>query len=285
MHKLMNLEAAPRRKQRSFHTLPARSIPNASPVSGRYFRQQLLTSLPLAAADFLTLAACVGIVSLLVGSTGVSLLGLLPFLAVSLIVVNFFQGLYPAVGFHPAEELRLCSISTSAVAVTAIALSLATSAGISLIGAAVMIWIGLLIVIPLSRSAMRILVARFDYWAQPVLIIGEIDEAKKLIREMETNRTSGLRPLGIITHPRAQWRNEDLADIDALCIGTLEEAASIAALEGVFWAIIISSGAAEFDQHDVESYLHNIPHRLYTFEEQHQSGYENILAESASFHS
>ncbi len=283
----MNIEAAPRRPKRIYRTLPARSVPNASPVSGRYFRQQLLTSLPLAAADFVTLAACIGMASLVVGSTSVSLLSLLPFLALSLIVVNFFLGLYPAIGFHPAEELRLCSISTSAVAVTAIAIAAGTSAGISLIIATVMIWIALLIVTPLSRSATRNLLARFDFWAQPVLIIGEIDGAKELIHEMETNRTSGLRPLGIVTHPRAQWCNEDLADIDAnsLCIGTLEEAASIAELEGVFWAIVISSGAVEFDQNDVEGYLHNIPHRLYTIEEQQQSENENILAESAGFHS
>ena len=150
-----------------------------------------------------------------------------------------------------------------------------------------MIWIALLIVTPLSRSATRNLLARFDFWAQPVLIIGEIDGAKELIHEMETNRTSGLRPLGIVTHPRAQWSNEGLADIDAnsLCIGTLEEAASIAELEGVFWAIVISSGAVGFDQNDVEGYLHNIPHRLYTIEEQQRSENENLLAESAGFHS
>jgi hypothetical protein len=71
----------------------------------------------------------------------------------------------------------------------------------------------------------------------------------------------------------------------SLCIGTLEEAASIAEFEGVYWAVVISSSGGDTDRAlDIESYLYNIPHRLYLLEEQHRNGYETLLAESTRFH-
>jgi hypothetical protein len=288
MHKLMNLEAAPRPVTRSFRPLPARSIPQASAISGRYFSKQLITGLPLVTADLLTLAVVAVLVSLVSGLVGASLMGILPFLAIALIVVNTIHGLYPAIGIHPAEELRLCSISTSVVGVTALALALATSTAAGLMIAGVVVWIGLLVGIPLSRGAARLLAGRFDFWTQPVLIIGGIQEGAKLFQEMQANRSCGLRPLGIIADPASQWRNEDLVGKDSasLCIGTLEEAASIAAIEGVYWVVVISSGGRDSDHdRDFERYLHNIPHRLYTFEDQHRNEYEDLFAESSSLHS
>lgn len=284
----MNLEAAPRPVRSGYRPLPARSIPQASAISGRYYFQQLITGLPLMAADFLTLAIVGAIVSLFAGLAGIPMMGILTFLAMALIAVNAFNGLYPAIGIHPAEELRMCSISTSSVAVTALAIAIATSTTATLIVAGMVIWLGLLVGIPLSRGATRLLAGRFDFWAQPVLIIGNIQESAKLVREMQANRSCGLRPLGIIADPASQWRNEDLVGKDgaSLCIGTLEEAATIAALEGVYWAVVISSDDRDLDHNsDIERYLHNIPHRLFTFEDQHRNEYEDLFAESASLHS
>jgi hypothetical protein len=288
MHRLLNPEAAVRPVSGSFRPLPARSVPQASVISGKYFSKQLITSLPLVAADLLTLAVVALLVSLVSGLVGASLMGILPSLAVAMIVVNTIHGLYPAIGIHPAEELRLCSISTSAVGVTALALALATSTAAGLMIAGGVVWVGLLVGIPLSRGAARLLASRFDFWTQPVLIVGDIQESAKLIHEMQANRSCGLRPLGIIADPASQWRNEDLVGKDgaSLCIGTLEEAASIAALAGVYWAVVISSGGRDSDHDlDIERYLHNIPHRLYTFEDQHRNEYEDLFAESSSLHS
>lgn len=284
----MNLEAAPRRNRLGSRKLPARSIPKTAAVSEKYFSRQLITSLPLAVADVVTLTIMVAIVSLLFGTSGGFLLGLLPFLAAALIIVNAFNGLYPAIGFHPAEELRLTSLSLSSVAVTALALALATSTGAGLIFAGFVLWIGLLIVTPLTRSATRMLAARSDHWAQPVLIVGEVKRASELFREMQNNRTCGLRPLGIIADPVSQWSTEEVVRHEdaSFVIGAVEEAVLIAEREGVFWAVVIRSGIQDSDHDDeIERQLKNIPHRLYISEEHHRNGYESIFAESTSFHS
>ena len=133
----------------------------------------------------------------------------------------------------------------------------------------------MLIVIPLTRSTARQWAARFDFWAQPVLIVGSVHEGAILAREMKAGRSCGLRPLGIIADPTSQWRNgEAINDKDAaLCIGTLDEAASIAESNGIYWAIVISpDGQVRGDDLNVEDYLTNIPHRLYNFEEQYRNG-------------
>lgn len=288
MHDLLNIETRPRRRRQIPTPRPSPPVERISTVGSPYLRQQLVTSLPLLVSDLLGLAIVFGSISLTAGAFGDDLLRLFPYLALALFTANAMNGLYPAVGIHPAEEFRKCGISTSTMAATALSLAIAssdTSFGHFIVG--IVIWLGLLVGIPMTRSAARILAGRFDFWAQPVLIVGDIREGIKLTREMLANRTCGLRPIGIISDPASHWLTDDkIREEDvAFCIGTLDEAASIAKKRGVYRAVIITNGQEAENALGIERYLYNIPHRLYIYERKQRDERDTLPTEPTRFYS
>ena len=291
MHDLMEsatVVGAPRLQDQLPQPGPTRPPARLSRAGFRYLAQQLFTSAPLIAADVLALTLVCGIVSLVPAlATTPSLLHVLPFLAAAMIAVHALSGLYPAIGIHPAEELRRYSVSASALAITALCLVLATDFTFGQVATIVVVWMLMLAALPLGRGCARQLAARFDSWAQPVLIIGDFETGASLARDLERNRSCGLRAVGIVGAANSQWQHEEEFRIDGTAhwLGTLEDAASIAADRGIYWAVIIANGHPAVDHQAIEDCLTNIPHRLYTCEKASRNGREVSFVESAGFDS
>lgn len=256
----------------------AKTLPRRTGI--RYLVRQLGTSLPLLLSDVLAIILIVWVATRMIEPDSARLASsLLPYLCAAIVVAFALSGLYPAIGLHPAVELKNCSIATTTVFATGLCFWLAT-AEVSpwpafIVGLS---WILILMAVPFVRSAARQLSSRFDFWTQPVLIFGDVTRGAEIFREMHGNRRCGLRPLGIIADNASQWLEAE-TDPD-IGIATAEKATSIANYHRVYWAVIVSeSGHFNGEAEHIEECLAGIPHRLYIDEELRQNGVQDAFVE------
>lgn len=126
------------------------------------------------------------------------------------LLVQHVHGLYPACGLPLSREvrsvLRTCLIVLAGVAV-GIVLYLPEQ-GFPFVG---FIIFGVLLIgaLPVIRLNTRKLFSQFDWWAQPVLIVGSEDRAQALFEKLRASRREGLRPLGITFDPEEYWASAE----------------------------------------------------------------------------
>ena len=157
----------------------------------------------LAAGDFFALAAAVMagylVWALPVHGMSVSMyLELFPFLA--LFLVAYAQaGLYPGFGLGPVELLRRTSLTTLLVAVVAASLTFALklphvysrmSLGIALVGG--------LVAVPTLRVLVFRGAAGWDWWPEPVVLVGGPDEVGGLAEHLTDRPLLGYRAVGAL---------------------------------------------------------------------------------------
>ncbi len=213
-------------------------------VRGRFFslgicslKETLLTSIPLAAADVLAALASVGLAAGLTALMGFPvgdwLGGLFPAVVTPLLAVFLFAGLYPAIGLHAVVELRMIGWATtlvfSAVCLLAVRFEQMPNAGVLLLA-----WPLVIAATPLARRAVRWLCAGSSWWGHRTVILGAGPAGRAVYRHLRENPSIGLRPLGLLDdRPLSLPATEPVA-----YLGPLANAATIAALEGVPWAIV-----------------------------------------------
>ncbi len=202
-------------------------------------KHALLTSLPLALVDMLTVAVGVFVsqhtVSLL-GLGGMSgMISLLPILGVQILIM-ISAGLYPGVGLNPIIELRLLSWSTAltfGVCIVAAQLSHALPAGTLLV--LLLACCIILVVLPLARNVVRSLCANYSWWGQRVLIFGSGPAALTAYQHLLENKAQGLRPVGLVDDAALSQKV-----LDADCyLGTTHSADELAAQHEITWAMLV----------------------------------------------
>lgn len=103
-------------------------------------------------------------------------------------------GLYPGAGVGPVEELRRIVLATTTVSLAATAaLVLTREAGFSR-GVLVGVWILTLFTVPLSRAALRSLLARQRWWGIPVVVLGAGRAGRTVVQRLKTQPELGLKP-------------------------------------------------------------------------------------------
>jgi Undecaprenyl-phosphate galactose phosphotransferase WbaP len=162
-----------------------------------------LMSLMLMITDFLSLFLAWLVVGgiLLLFSHSFSqelLIEIMPFILLSQGVFAL-RGLYPAIGISPVNELRRLTGSTTAIFLLLAAMTFwfRNAENYSRINLA-LTWVFALVMVPLGRALMRELFGRFEFFGEPIVVIGYGERGKETVTYLLDNRAMGLRPIMII---------------------------------------------------------------------------------------
>jgi Undecaprenyl-phosphate galactose phosphotransferase WbaP len=191
-------------------------IPRLAPTTAlRLGRLQALrdvrTSLPLLVVDIVAaLIACFA-ASLLGTWWGTPLhatfsIGIL----VSTLVFQYLNGLYPAVGIQYAAEFRgvlrtSLFVSLGAAFAMMARIEIASFPLPSWLALSIILFFGLASFRPIARHRLK----RFDWWTQPVAVIGSGERALRMMRRLDQSGHEGFRPAGLISDIHQSWSTSD----------------------------------------------------------------------------
>ncbi len=122
------------------------------------------------------------------------------------LLIQHIHGLYPACGLAHSLEFRRI-LRTSLIVIAAVALGWLMQhprVSFPILG---FLFLGcvLPLMLAVSRSVLRTLLAGCDWWAQPVVIVGDGYEGQHAFAQLEKNRREGLRPIGIAFESETHW--------------------------------------------------------------------------------
>jgi Undecaprenyl-phosphate galactose phosphotransferase WbaP len=227
-------------------------------------KHALLTSLPLALIDVTTsvLAMFIAAQVMSLGISGDAHQGLtsfLPLIGAQLLIFTS-AGLYPGVGLNPIVELRLLSWSTAltyGVCIVAAQLAVLLPAGTT--AALLFSCCFSLILLPLTRGAVRSLCSNFEWWGQRVLIFGSGPAALAAYRDLQANKAHGLRPIGLVDDASI---SEEVREAKCF-IGSTNSAIEIAARNEITWAMVVMPERSQQEvMQVVNRFSGNFPHLL-----------------------
>jgi len=147
-------------------------------------------------------------------------------------------GLYPGMGLHPAEEMRLTTYATTAVYVV-----LATAAFLFKVGPVysrgvyLLAWGFGLILMNLSRPFARRIFCRRSWWGYPVVILGAGETGRLIVRTLLAYPGLGLKPVALFDDDPSKWGSYKGVPI----LGGIDRAAEVAKA-GVRHAILAMPG-------------------------------------------
>jgi len=117
-------------------------------------------------------------------------------LLIIILLIKFYSaGLYPGIGLHYIDELRLLveSLSFTFLIILAVTFVLHTSYIYSRL-VIFFTWILSILLIPFGRYLVRRLLISLDLWGVPVVIIGDPERANDLAKNFQINTQHGIRP-------------------------------------------------------------------------------------------
>ncbi|MBC7964937.1 MAG: undecaprenyl-phosphate galactose phosphotransferase WbaP [Fuerstia sp.] len=224
-------------------------LPSRADSVSRY-RQVVLTSLPLVAADLLAIVASYLVATLMTyGLFGFhyysGLWNNLLALGLCYLIVGTFLGLFPASGMNPVRELRS--------QVTSICVSFLLLIGLNgLVGEVtsneiltiIMAFPMTVAVAPPARFCTRRIASNFSWWGETVVIIGVSEQGRSIYQFLAHLPQRGLKPLGFVDdNPSAYWKLEK--DLQLEFLGTTDELISICRARECHWAIAAVAGMDE----------------------------------------
>jgi len=231
--------------------------------------QCILTSIPLIAADFITmwtlLFASTAVVERLFGIP-TTLVTRHTALVASLLLAPIarLKGMYPAIGISPPVEFREIVQST--------ATALCIFSGIGIVASPanwpyfmISTFLTLLLAIPIFpavRYAVRELAARCRWWGAPVLIYAKVDAARELFSRLRFLRQCGLRPVGVLLSSDDYWasgveldrQNIPAYDVRHLLHRALEFKAT--------WVLVGANQPNPENESEIQADLNAIPNRV-----------------------
>ncbi len=146
-------------------------------------------------------------------------------LALTLVSCYIVRGLYPACGMGQLDEFKRIISAVGIVFMGLLGgLAFAGAPWNTLVGCGLL---GILsaFVMPSVRLFGRSILARFNWWCQPVLVVGQSDVSLDLYRRLQRSRREGLRPLGIAFDPYRHWTDE--SSREEVYVGPVTEIESI----------------------------------------------------------
>lgn len=223
---------------------PIGSVDTAEPAKVSrlaYSWQNLLTSVPLAISDLISVWAACLIAYLVVGLAHspqvVALRPLLLSSSLAMLVAFVLLELYPACGISPAVEFRQVTTGILLVGLGCILANLSQHATPTWTLICFGIWgAAAAVIIPMARTTTRSWCSRFDWWRQPVLIVGPAGFCHEVAQSVQRDRRAGLRPIPILMNEEAPGASSAREAVERL--------ATLARQHNAFRAILASSAAA-----------------------------------------
>ncbi len=227
-------------------------------------RQVWLTSIPLAAADLISLLGCYLIGTLVTlcffsSTFGQGVLNNLFAIFVSHMIIGGALGLFPASGINPVCELRNQLTSIGGSFLTVIALNgLVGEFTFNEVVTVIVAFPLSLVLAPAARFLTRKLCARRRWWGEKVIIVGSGQQGRLVYEFLERQPQRGLKPLGIVDDDSAgYWMSEDASPLEFL--GNTSDLVSICEARKCFWVIAAVSDKTEAQVRQILSYGSLIP--------------------------
>lgn len=150
------------------------------------------------------------------------------------------QGLYPGYGINPVEQLRRISRSTTIVFLFVMALTYLFKVGtvhsrVIITGA----WLGILVLVPLTRALLRTILAQSPWWGTPVLVLGAAQTAQVVIQRLYKQPGLGLRPIACLDDDQLK-HGENVSGIPV--VGPLTMATELAQRHRIQVAVVAMPG-------------------------------------------
>ena len=224
-------------------------LPSRADSVSRY-RQVVLTSLPLVAADVLAIAASYLVATLVThGLFGFryysGIWNNLLALGLCYLIVGTFLGLFPASGMNPVRELRsqvtsICVAFLLLIGLNGLVGQVTTNEILTIIMAFPMT----VAVAPPARFSTRKIASNFRWWGEKVVIIGVSEQGRSIYQFLAHLPQRGLKPLGFVDdNPSAYWKLDK--DLQLEFLGTTDELVSICRARECHWAIAAVAGMDE----------------------------------------
>ena len=250
------------------------SNPAAMALGRRQAWHDMRTMIPLVLGDIIAGMIAVAAAVMVHSNAGLVMHAAFPVgVVLFVLLMHRLHGLYPACGIPYSVEFQGIWRSCVVVSVAA-GFALLVSAGDdpfplrTWASLSLMLFVSLAAVRPIARRVL----ARFDWWAQPVVVVGNGNAADRLFDRLSKLRHEGLRPLGIIFDPSRQWdvSGSDRSPVDDASkrlLGPISELESILFDSGACrLAMADHSGQHWQDFHC----FHGIPHVMLPVDMMHQ---------------
>ena len=224
-------------------------------VCREYATQVFTTGLSIAAVDVLAILFAlvvtrIGYVSLTGSQTAFPSMIVCTVFVTAIIFLFQCVGLYKA-GIHPVYEVRQMLLSISGASTVAAAHLYATGQGWQLM----LFFLPLAaVVVPITRSLARGILARQDWWGVRCLVFGANRRIDSLYKQGLRNATNGLKPTGFLQEEVPADCTEDVA---RKFLGPPHRSAQAAAIRSAACALLHRCGRNDAELHAfMDKYLH-----------------------------
>ena len=223
------------------------------------YRQVVLTSMPLVAADFLAIAASYLVATvctnLLIGTSYYpGIWNNLSAVCLGHLMIGRFIGLFPGSNMNPVCELRnqVCSIGAAFVFLIAIN-GLVGEVTLNEVLSILIAFPICLLIAPPARFCMRKIMAPVQWWGEKVIVLGNFQQVVSIYKFLERMPQRGLKPLGIVDdNPSNYWNMEVQSRIEFL--GTTNELVPLCRKKQCHWVI---AAIADMDKDKASEILAN----------------------------
>lgn len=244
-------------------------------LAGRSLIQCFLTSIPLIAADFLTLWVLLyGTTTLVERVCGQSpnLVTSETALLASLLLFPIAQlaGLYPAMGTSSAVEFRqLVRAATTALCIfTGIGILQRPESWPYFVGSTLLTLLLVVPLLPTSRFVARAMARRCKWWGAPVLVYADsASVGEELFNRLRTTQDRGLRPVAVLLDSAKYWEAEGELGTKGVPFLPVQDILECALESKATWILVAKPKVAAVDQpwnedNEVDAFLHAIPNRV-----------------------
>lgn len=121
------------------------------------------------------------------------------------VAASAWRGIYPGYGVCASALLRSTFYTLTGVFAGVITLSYMTAGSLPFIRSImVLAWAVSVPALSIARMAIRRIISRFDWYGEPVIILGEAPLAHQIVDTLRTHAHIGLRPFVIVEHDEAR---------------------------------------------------------------------------------
>ena len=206
-------------------------------------RQVVLTSLPLLAADFLSVAVSFGVATFLASVVSGRAIPLnqpnqLAAMCLTFVGLGIVFGLYPATAVNPVYELRqqITVLLLSCIVLFTENGLLGEISRMELLTVVLMMPVGMLL-IPAIRFTTRRICPRLSWWGETAVIVGAGSQGRAVYRFLAASPQRGLKLIGLIDdRPERFWQGEE-TDSTIPFLGTNDELVEICRERHIHWVI------------------------------------------------
>ncbi len=193
------------------------------------------------------------------------------------LLFQHIHGLYPACGLPYSLEFRRV-LRTCLMVCVSLSVGLILSGPAShLAWSSYMLFCGsLVLLLSASRPLARKVLGRFDWWAQPVAVVGNSSRALKLHQRLNRCRHEGLRSVGVVFDPQRHWQDPQRGE-QPHYIGPISDLESILLSSGACRLAVADRDSAQWQ--DFHSF-HGIPHVMLPTDLEHHPTEKTRLVES-----